>query len=151
MSSTSYSATAIIGLNGDPIGLDIRQNSNDAYDYYTFVESMVALNYLKFGDILIYDNASVHTGTDVIAFHARLAENGITTIPLPTYSPELNPIEKVFNVVKNYLRYRRGNRSFLEEILQGFALIDNSLIRKEYINSANYFAKYPFTLPPSFE
>jgi transposase len=39
-----------------------------------------------------------------------LTENNISIHFLPTYSPELNPNEKVFAQVKNWLRYHRNTK-----------------------------------------
>lgn len=54
------------------------------------------------------DNAPVHWNLDsVVKMSALLEERGIFLRFLPKYSPELNPCELAFNVIKNYLRYRR--------------------------------------------
>ena len=47
--------------------------------------------------LLVLDNASVHL-TDKIAHFCRV--RGIQTVTLPQYSPEWNPIEKVFRIIK---------------------------------------------------
>ena len=51
---------------------------------------------------LVMDNARIHHARATTAF---LHENNINHIFLPPYSPELNPIENVFGVLK--ARYRR--------------------------------------------
>ncbi|KAA1115325.1 hypothetical protein PGT21_050168 [Puccinia graminis f. sp. tritici] len=51
--------------------------------------------------ILVLDNAGIHGGARV----ARLCRNaGVHIVYLPTYCPELNPIELVFSQVKSKLR-----------------------------------------------
>ena len=69
---------------------------------------------------------------------------------MPTYSPELNPIEKCFGMVKHYLRYHRTHLPLLEEILVGFSRITTEDVIKQYLSSAFYFLDHPFTLPPAF-
>lgn len=42
---------------------------------------------------------------------------------LPAYSPELNPAECLFGIVKTYLRNHRTSRPFLAELVDAFAHI----------------------------
>ena len=52
--------------------------------------------FLQRGDYLVYDNAAVHFAEETWEELEELfSENGITTVPLPKYSPELNPIPQV--------------------------------------------------------
>jgi transposase len=56
---------------------------------------------LQSGDIVIFDNLSAHhdsTALDLI--HTA----GAMSLPLPAYSPDLNPIEKMWSKVKAFLR-----------------------------------------------
>ena len=56
---------------------------------------------LRPGDIVIMDNLSAHKAPDV----ARLIkERGADLLYLPAYSPDLNPIEKMWSKVKQLLR-----------------------------------------------
>lgn len=57
--------------------------------------------------ILIQDNASYHTSADLRAFYAAHADR-LTVYQLPAYSPDLNPIEGLWQKVKEdatHLRY----------------------------------------------
>ena len=58
--------SAIIGLQAhqDPVFLDMRIDSNTQYDFAEFVYAAIINKYLESGDILIMDNASVHSGQD---------------------------------------------------------------------------------------
>ncbi len=47
------------------------------------------------------DNATVHYDEDAIAM---IETTGAGVMYLPSYSPELNPIENIWSKVKNYLR-----------------------------------------------
>lgn len=56
---------------------------------------------LEAGSVIILDNASFHKSDEIIEL-AR--EYGCQIIFLPPYSPDLNPIEKVWANLKRYLR-----------------------------------------------
>ena len=52
-------------------------------------------------DIVVMDNLSVHQNA---AAHAAIEATGASIWPLPPYSHDLNPIEKMWSKVKAYLR-----------------------------------------------
>lgn len=56
---------------------------------------------LRAGDIVVFDNLSPHKQPEVIQC---LEQAGAQVWPLPPYSPDLNPIEKMWSKVKAYLR-----------------------------------------------
>jgi transposase len=56
---------------------------------------------LRPGDVVIFDNLSAHK--DAQAVDLILAA-GATALPLPAYSPDLNPIEKMWSKIKAFLR-----------------------------------------------
>lgn len=65
------------------------------------------------GSVLLLDNASIHkTATVKAAMHRR----GYTALFLPPYSPELNPIELVFGVIKNDFYRRRYTPAFEQSL-----------------------------------
>ena len=83
----------------------MREQSNTQLDFFAFVEEMVTLGFLVWGDVLVVDNATVH----VSKRYWRQIEDyllgcGVMIVTLPTYSPELNPCELVFARVKGYMR-----------------------------------------------
>eukprot|EP01133_Synstelium_polycarpum_P015396 gene15396-18260_t len=74
--------------------------------------------YLVSGDILILDNAAVHTGHMMFpTLVAVLQSCSIELRFLPAYSPELNPIELVFGSVKNFVRRQRSTKEYDLHIL----------------------------------
>jgi len=81
--------------------------SNSQSDFLDTLEAFIANGVLRRGHILVMDNARVHTG-DVAGGQQRLQQMlrdaGIQLRFLPTYSPELNPIEFVFARIKFYFR-----------------------------------------------
>lgn len=56
---------------------------------------------LEFGDMVIMDNLPAHKSTRV---EQAIANAGCTTVYLPPYSPDFNPIENVWSKVKAMLR-----------------------------------------------
>jgi len=62
----------------------------------------VLLPKLAVGSIIIMDNAAFHKGGNI----AALVKNaGCSILYLPAYSPDLNPIENWWFVIKNSVRY----------------------------------------------
>jgi transposase len=51
--------------------------------------------------VLVMDNAKIHHHGNIAAICARAH---VLLIYLPPYSPDFNPIEKVFSVLKSHLR-----------------------------------------------
>ncbi|XP_068704810.1 uncharacterized protein [Montipora foliosa] len=60
---------------------------------------------LQVGDIIVMDNLSAHYYEGGEILEVWLEEMGIELIYLPTYSPDLNPIEFCFNKVKTLLNH----------------------------------------------
>jgi len=58
--------------------------------------------------VIILDNAKIHHNEDLIDY---LQAFGIHVEFLPPYSPDLNPIESAFSVMKSFLK---KNRDFIE-------------------------------------
>jgi transposase len=56
---------------------------------------------LKEGDLVIMDNASPHKVKGVVE---EIENKGAFVLYLPTYSPDLNPIEKMWSKIKAHLR-----------------------------------------------
>ena len=61
--------------------------------------------------LIIMDNAPFHNKAQI---RAVLAEHGHTLLPLPTYSPDLNPIEKSFANIK---KRKHFSKQSLDQII----------------------------------
>ena len=72
----------------------------DGKMYDAYVEKCLA-PVLKPGDLVIMDNLNVHKSQ---AAQKIISEKGATCIFLPQYSPDLNPIEKMWSKIKQVLR-----------------------------------------------
>lgn len=57
--------------------------------------------WLRRGDVVVMDNLNMHK---MVAVRAAIIAAGATPIYLPTYSPELNPIELLWADLKRHLR-----------------------------------------------
>lgn len=86
---------------------------------------------LKPGDIVIIDNLGSHKGK---AVRRAIRQAGAHLIFLPKYSPDLNPIEKVFAKLKHLLR--KAAARTIETICTAIGQILGSYTAEE---CANYF------------
>lgn len=93
--------TFIAGMRkSGPIAPMLLEGAIDGDAFLAYVEQTLAPA-LGPGDILIMDNLSTHKGKAArLAIEAR----GARILDLPPYSPDLNPIEKMWSKVKALLR-----------------------------------------------
>lgn len=82
--------------------------------FETYVERVLAPS-LRKGQVVIMDNLSAHKRERV---RELVEERGCELIYLPSYSPDLNPIEEAFSKIKNLLRKveARSREALLEAI-----------------------------------
>jgi transposase len=100
----------------------IFQGSTDSSVFEDFIEQLLAHcgRWPEPKSVLVMDNASFHHSERV----AQLcSEAGVKLVYLPPYSPDLNPIEEFFGVLKTFIRKRwheyeenpqQGFKAFLE-------------------------------------
>ena len=86
---------------------------------------------LQSGDIAILDNLSSHK---VEGVQEAIAAAGATILYLPPYSPDLNPIEKLFSKLKTLLR-KAASRS-TEDLWKQIGELLNTVSTSQ---CANYF------------
>ena len=91
--------TAAVRLDGVG-GCLVLDGTTDAMVFETYVERVLAPT-LRPGDVVIMDNLGSHKQPPPIA---AIEAAGATARFLPPYSPDLNPIEKMFSKVKESLR-----------------------------------------------
>lgn len=82
--------------------------------FLAFLETTL-LPTLPKGSVLILDNWSVHHGDDVSELVKRC---GCEVLYLPTYSPDLNPIEHLFAKLKTFVKALRPDT--LPDLVQAF-------------------------------
>ena len=74
--------------------------ATDSEAYREYVRKILVPS-LRTGDIVIFDNLNPHHDPQALdLIHAA----GSMTLPLPPYSPDLNPIEQMWSKVKAFLR-----------------------------------------------
>jgi transposase len=74
--------------------------ATDAEVFEAYVRQVLCPT-LRAGDIVVMDNLSPHKGAASLLL---IAQAGAQALFLPAYSPDLNPIEKMWSKVKNTLR-----------------------------------------------
>ena len=93
---------------------------------------------LESGDIVVLDNLSSHK---VAGVRQAIVEVGATLLYLPPYSPDLNPIEKLFSKLKTLLR-KAAKRS-VEALWTEIGALLDTIAPAE---CANYFASSGYVL-----
>lgn len=99
------------------------------------------------GDILVLDNAAIHTGKECDALDEWLWEyHGIFVLLLPARTPEWNPIELIWQIL-----VRRLGLYSLSEVARQIAGVDSvayaahdvlgSITREEVVQSYNHCYK----------
>jgi transposase len=76
------------------------EGTTDTESFRAYVDAVLVPT-LRPGDIVIMDNLSPHKSDPTLA---RIANAGAQVLFLPAYSPDLNPIEKMWSKVKGLLR-----------------------------------------------
>ena len=105
-------------LKKKPIAYNIQRNKGDAVSFVAFINDMIANRWLMHDEILIMDNSAVHIGKEAKIITDILWDSVIDDRPLriliiylPTRSPELNPIERIFNILSKRIRSYRHNKT----------------------------------------
>lgn len=110
-----YNTTIVTNLSAPtdpPFYMDMRQSTNDQWDFLKFVVYLLDAGKLKVGDIFVMDNAKVHGGLATIAILTDLlTAAGVILRFMPNFSPELNPAEQVHNSSKRAIRSGRTERN----------------------------------------
>jgi len=128
------SLTILVSSTGKPITLDYRVNSNTQWNFVDFILHCCRTGALVRGDFLVIDNATVHNGWDSSdVMQDVLSVAGVTLIFLPAYSPELNPCELIFAMIKSHIRaHRKFGSLILQEVLTALAMISPDNIKEFY-------------------
>lgn len=93
-------------LNGDKIKAPIRYSGTANSDLFLYWLETFLLPVLENGQVVIMDNCSIHKSLKV----KELIESvGCRLMYLPPYSPDLNPIENYWAVMKNNIKKIRDN------------------------------------------
>jgi len=93
------SLVAALRLDGMPAAMT-RLGAIDTAAFQVFVDRVLGPT-LAPGDVVLLDNLSAHKAATV---RAAIEARGATALFLPSYSPDLNPIELAFAKIKQFLR-----------------------------------------------
>ena len=84
---------------------------------------------LRAGDIVVMDNLSPHKSQGILAL---IAQAGAEVLFLPAYSPDLNPIEKMWSKIKALLRSAEARTQ--EALVGAIGSALESVTRQDAIN-----------------
>jgi transposase len=90
---------ASIRLDGSTACMAL-EGATDTESFRTYIRDVLCPT-LRPGDIVVMDNLSPHKSQETLGLMTAL---GVEVLFLPAYSPELNPIEKMWSKVKALLR-----------------------------------------------
>lgn len=106
------------------------EGATDAEVFRTYIEQVLQPT-LRQGDIVVMDNLAAHKSEPTLAL---IRAAGAEPLFLPAYSPDLNPIEKMWSKVKNSLRTAAART--LPELQ---AAIGQALAKVTSTDAANWF------------
>ena len=130
----------IVGMCGidlltTPLFYSISQGTNDAQNFAEYIELAILSGFLKPGDVLVLDNAAIHTGGENTILEDFLWDNfRIFILLLPARTPEWNPIELVWNILVQRLAVfslEVANDMGKHSLVQASALILNNITHAE--------------------
>jgi transposase len=103
-----------IRLDGTTASM-ILEGATDTEVFRAYVEQVLVPT-LRPGDLVVMDNLRPHKSPETLALITAV---GAEVLFLPAYSPDLNPIEKMWSKVKNHLRSLEART--LEELEKAIA------------------------------
>ena len=128
-----WQTTTLIGsirLDGSTACMTI-EGAADTEAFQAYVRCVLCPT-LRPGDVVIMDNLSPHKSARTLAL---IAQAGAQTLFLPAYSPDLNPIEKMWSKVKACLRTAEARTQ--AALIEAIASALESVTRQD---ATNWFA-----------
>ena len=143
-----------ISFNGQGVLVDVNGRI-DSQKYVDVISDNLQLSahMMGLGDDFVFqhDNAPVHTSRLTLSF---LAEQGIVVMGWPAQSPDINPIEHLWAILKKKVKaeQRRKQQTFREAVIKAWSELPLSLIQtlidsipdrlRAVIESKGYATKY---------
>ena len=92
---------------------NVGENNHDSIAFRLFIEEAIATAWLRQYDVLVWYNATIHLqgyngDLSDLLWNSRALDGEplrILLLPLPTRSPELNPIELVWHIMVQRVKY----------------------------------------------
>ena len=103
----TYSIIGFCGIDRRAMAVRYRihDNINNAEQFGLEIEAAIATGFLLAGDVLVLDNAAIHTGRENRVLPAWLWERfGVFVLFLPARTPEWNPMEQVWHLLVRRLK-----------------------------------------------
>lgn len=104
------------------------EGATDTEVFQTYVREVLCPT-LRAGDLVVMDNLAPHKSDQTLAL---IAQAGAEVLFLPAYSPDLNPIEKMWSKVKSYLRSAQART--LETLIEAIGLALRTITSQDAIN-----------------
>uniref|UniRef100_A0A0S1MIN3 Tc1-like transposase DDE domain-containing protein n=1 Tax=Phakopsora pachyrhizi TaxID=170000 RepID=A0A0S1MIN3_PHAPC len=107
LSPKRYNVIPAISLGG-LLACHVSEENVDRAIFLEYLRTILLPSMNRFpgpNSVLVMDNAAIHKGFDV---EQLCNMHGIALVYLPAYSPDLNPIEKLFGIFKTTLRRTQG-------------------------------------------
>ena len=90
------------------IAYHITKENGNATQFVAFMKMLITLGYFLHNEILVMDNAHIHTTGEAACVEYYLWNTPINGLPLhvkivylPTHCPELNPIKFMFHILSD--------------------------------------------------
>ena len=134
-----WNTTTLIGamrLDGSTACMTI-EGAADTEVFQAYVRGVLGPT-LRPGDVVIMDNLSLHKSEPTLSL---IAQSGAQILFLPAYSPDLNPIEKMWSKVKSRLRTAEARTQ--EALLEAIASALQSVTRQD---AMNWFASCGYSI-----
>ena len=112
---------ASMSLYGMGESMCIVEGATDAKAFELYVEHFLAPS-LREGQVVVMDNLGAHRPKRIKEF---IEARGAELVFVPSYSPDLNPIEQAFSKIKNILRKlgARTHEALLEAMEEALSAI----------------------------
>jgi transposase len=116
-----------IRLDGSTACMAI-EGATDTEVFQTYVREVLCPT-LRAGDLVVMDNLSPHKSDQTLAL---ITQAGAGVLFLPAYSPDLNPIEKMWSKVKSCLRSAEARTQ--ETLIEAIGLALRTITPQDAIN-----------------
>ena len=132
-----YTVISAVDINGNIYNKIIKGSCNGEI-FLAFIKTLLKKLSLNHKWSLLIDNARIHHYKKLKNFiNEQPNINIIYNVP---YSPESNPIERVFNEAKHYLKKMKfNNDNILGKINRSFKLVKKDNVKQYFYKSINFY------------
>jgi len=132
-----YTVIGAISIDG-LVCIKTIKDSMKREDFETFVQEDLCPKLSK-GKVVVMDNLKIHKSEKV---QKMITDLGAKPLYLPRYSPDFNPIEMLWSVLKNFIRKFKPQTLFaIQQVLEIFLILLNKSFFK------NWFTKCCYCVP----